>query len=102
MMNKRSVKINSKVPLDECIKIFLARGYYLHEKAADALILFKPGSAFTISIKRIPLELKIEIVNNDTMVSLKYGTLVLFDTGDLSKELSRLVRIIKSEVRATA
>jgi len=33
---------------------------------------------------------------------LKYGTLVLFDTGDLLKELSRLVRIIKSEGRATA
>ncbi len=96
-MRERSVNINGRISLDECIKVFLARDYYLHERTADALVLSRSGSAFAVSIKRLPLELKIAIVSDNTVVSLKYGTFVLFDTGDLSRELARIVGIIKSE-----
>jgi hypothetical protein len=96
-MRARSVNIIGKVSLDECIKVFLARDYYLHERTADALVLSRAGNRFAVSIKRIPLELKIANVGDNTVVSLKYGTFVLFDTGDLSRELARLVGIIKSE-----
>ncbi|MBF0196914.1 MAG: hypothetical protein HQL32_04360 [Planctomycetes bacterium] len=57
--------------------------------------MFKPGSSFTISMKRIPLELSIELRETSSNISLSYGTWVLFDTGDLKKELARIVHQIE-------
>jgi hypothetical protein len=53
--------------------------------------MFKPGTIFTLSLKRAPLELCIRLRGDQTEVLLSYGMWVLFDTGDLKKELSRVV-----------
>ena len=58
----------------------------------------KPGSVFTSSGEKVPKELSIFFKNNETEISLKYDALVLFDTGDLQKELDRISNLITTNM----
>ncbi len=94
-MKSKSQTISYALNLSLCSDFFLQRGYYLHELNNSEIWLFKPGTSFTVSLKRIPLTLSIRLGDAQTEVSLSYGTWVLFDTGDLKKELSRIISQIE-------
>ncbi|WP_136063011.1 hypothetical protein [Pontiella sulfatireligans] len=90
-MKPKSSILPFKLNLSLTAEFFLRRGFYIHEQNGNQLHLLKSGSALAITTKRIPLELSFKISEQGTEVSLSYGTFVLFDTGDLAKELKRII-----------
>ena len=92
----REELIPFKVCLNSCVDYFLRRGYHVVDETSDSLHMFKPGSIFATSIKNLPMELTLIVQNSETTLSLKYGTWVLFGTGGLRRELSKLANAIIS------
>ena len=88
----KPISLSLDYPLEPklCSDFFLKRNYYIHEVTEKELVMFKPGSVFAISLKRMPLELTFRFSEATTEISLSYGTWVLFDTGDLKKEIGRI------------
>jgi hypothetical protein len=93
-MKTISTSIALRLNLVSVSEFFAKRGYVIHEQNDSSLHLSKPGTTFTTSLKRIPLELSFLVSDNQTDVSLAYGALVLFDTGDLKKETDRITEQI--------
>ena len=89
-MKKQIRTLETEVTIDECIRFFMLRGYYIHEESDRSLTMHRPGTIFTASINRTPLIVDVENIDKRTHLSLRYGTWILFDTGDLSKEVDRL------------
>jgi hypothetical protein len=58
----------------------------------------KAGTEFTTAGEKFPKELSISFKNNETEIALKYDTFVLFDTGDLQKELDVISNRIKTNI----
>ncbi len=94
-MKKKYEKINYALCPEKCFQFFNRYGYYIYEENKEKLILRKPGTTSTMSFKNVPLELSFDFKTDSTEVFLQYGCWVLFDTGDLKKELKRIVRIIE-------
>lgn len=95
-MKNISQTVPFKVNLKSGADFFIRRGYYIHEEFDTELILFKPGSLFAATVKSISMQLELSVSDKETKITLQYGTWVLFDTGDLEKELSRLVAAINT------
>ena len=94
-MKKQSEIINSKLSCEKCVSFFNRYRYFIHEESAEQLVLKKQGTSFTTSMARIPLELSFKFDDSSTKVFLKYDCFILFDTGDLRKELDRIIKIIE-------
>ena len=90
-MKPTTASIPFKLNLNLASNFLIQRGFYIHEHNDTELHMFKPGTAFTVSLKRVPIEISLRISDNQTDISLSYGTYVLFETGDLSKELTRII-----------
>ena len=90
-MKPASSKIPFKLNLSLTSKFLIQRGFYIHEENNTELDMVKPGSVFTSSVKRSPLDIRFRLSENETEISLSYGAFVLFDTGDLTKELTRII-----------
>ena len=88
----KPISLSLDYPLEPnlCSEFFLKRGYYIQELTKNGLVMFKPGASFAGSLKRIPLELSFQFNEAATEITLSYGTWVLFDTGDLRKEIDRI------------
>lgn len=81
--------------LNLCSDFFFRRDYCVQESNETELLMFKPGTSFTSSIKRIALDLSIRLGDGQTEISLSYGTWVLFDTGDLKEEILKIASQIE-------
>lgn len=97
-MKPKSTTFNQLLNKEKCITFFIRYGYYIHTEDDKSVILRKAGTEFTTSGEKVPKELSIFFKNNETQVSLKYDTLVLFDTGDLQDELDLLSTRITSNL----
>jgi len=87
-MKSKTAVFNESLNKEKCINFFIRYGYFIHTEDDKTLVLKKAGTEFTTSGEKVPKELSILFKNNETEVSLKYDTLVLFDTGDLQEELN--------------
>jgi len=87
-MKSKTTTFNQSLNKEKCINFFIRYGYFIHTEDDKSLVLRKTGTEFTISGEKCPKELSIFFKNQETEVSLKYDTFVLFDTGDLQEELN--------------
>ncbi len=59
--------------------------------------LRKPGTWFTMSVDKIPLQLTLtEGAGSDIALTLRYDQFVAFDTGDLEAEADRLAGTLQA------
>ncbi len=87
-MKSKTTTFKQTLNKEKCINFFIRYGYFIHTEDDKILVLRKSGTEFTTSGEKFPKELSIVFKNNETEVSLKYDTFVLFDTGDLQEELN--------------
>jgi len=97
-MKSKTTTFDQLLDKEKCINFFVRYGYYIHNEDDHALVLRKSGTVFTLSGKNMPMELSILFQNNGTEISLKYDALVLFDTGDLQKELDRISSLMTNNM----
>ena len=97
-MKSKTTTFDQLLDKEKCINFFVRYGYYIHNEDDRALVLKKTGSMFTSSGEKIPKELSIFFKDNGTEISLKYDALVLFDTGDLQKELDRISNLLTTNM----
>ncbi len=97
-MKSKTTTFNQSLNKDKCINFFVRYGYYIHTEDDKTLVMRKSGTEFTTSGDKIPKELSILFKNNETEVSLKYDTFVLFDTGDLQEELDLISNRITTNI----
>ncbi|MCZ6898640.1 MAG: hypothetical protein O7F74_00230 [Bacteroidetes bacterium] len=93
-MKAKTTKFDQLLDKEKCIHFFGRYGYYIHTEDDRALVLKKTGTVFAFSGEKIPKEVSIFFKDNGTEFSLKYDAFVLFDTGDLQKELDRISDLI--------
>jgi hypothetical protein len=97
-MKSKNQMIQQPLNIESVSEYFLKRGYFIFEKAGNGLQLKRLGTAFSSNLDRLPLELSFDVQDCATSVSLKYDCWVLFDTGDLASELSRIVNSINRDI----
>ncbi len=97
-MKSKTTTFNQSLNKDKCINFFVRYGYYIHTEDDKTLVMRKAGTEFTTSGDKIPKELSILFKINETKVSLKYDTFVLFDTGDLQEELDLISNRITTNI----
>lgn len=97
-MKAKTITFDKIMDKEKCINFFVRYGYYIHAEDKNTLELKKGGTTFTISGEKVPKELSISFKDNRTDLSLNYDTLVLFDTGDLQKELDKISNIINTNM----
>ena len=97
-MKKKTTTFDQLLDKEKCINFFSRYGYYTHHEDESILVLKKAGTVFTFSGKKIPMELTISFGDSETEISLKYDAYVLFDTGDLQRELDKIVNLVKSNI----
>ena len=97
-MKSKTTKFNQSLNKEKCIQFFIRYGYFIHTEDDKTLVLRKAGTEFTTSGEKFPKELSILFKTNETDVSLKYDTFVLFDTGDLQEELNLISNRITANI----
>ena len=97
-MKKKTTTFDQLLDKEKCVNFFSRYGYYTHKEDERDLVLKKAGTVFTFSGKKIPMELSISFRDSETEFSLKYDAYVLFDTGDLQKELDRIASLMKTNM----
>ena len=97
-MKSKTTTFDQLLDKEKCINFFVRYGYYIHSEDERALVLKKTGSVFAFSGENIPKELSIFFKDKGTEFSLKYDALVLFDTGDLQKELDRISNLMTTNM----
>lgn len=99
-MKTQSKDIPHTLNLGNVTDFFTRRGYFIFDESESKINLFRQGTPFTTSLQRMPLKLSIEIQSEKSIFTLGYGCWVLFDTGDLNKELSRIVNSVSDNIEA--
>lgn len=99
-MKSKTTTFNQSLNKEKCINFFIRYGYFIHIEDGKTLILRKAGTEFTTSGEKSPKELSMLFKNNETVVSLKYDTFVLFDTGDLHEELNLISNRITTNINS--
>lgn len=99
------MKIQSKIiphtlNLSSVTDFFIRRGYFIFDENESKINLYRQGTSFTTSLQRMPLKLSVEIQSDKSRFTLGYGCWVLFDTGDLSIELTRIVNTVSDNIGA--
>lgn len=97
-MRRRTTTIDQSLDKEKCIDFLAQYGYYIHKEDMHNLTLKKSGKTFTLLGKKMPLELSFSYRDIETKCSLKYDAFVLFDTGDLRKELDRIVSLLTTNI----
>ena len=97
-MKPKTTTFNQSLNKEKCVNFFIRYGYFIHTEDDKSLVMRKAGTEFTVSGEKVPKELSIFFKNHETEVSLKYDTLVLFDTGDLQIELDKISNIITTNM----
>ena len=97
-MKSKNDTIQVPLSLVKIADYFFRRGYYISDEDKNKISLFRDGTSLTTSLKRMPLHLNFETTSSSTKITLGYGCWVFFDTGDLAKELSRIVESINDNI----
>ena len=97
-MKSKTTTFDQLLDKEKCINFFVRYGYYIHTEDERALVLKKTGTVFAFSGEKFPKELSIFFKDNRTELSLNYDALVLFDTGDLQKELDRISNLMRTNM----
>jgi len=97
-MKAKTTTFDQLLDKEKCVNFFVRYGYYIHTEDERALVLKKTGTVFAFSGDKIPKELSIFFKDNRTELSLKYDASVLFDTGDLQKELDRISNLMRTNM----
>jgi len=97
-MKPKTTTFDQLLDKEKFINFFVRYGYYIHTEDDRTLVLKKTGSVFASSGEKIPKELSILFKDKGTEVSLKYDALILFDTGDLQKELDKISNLITTNM----
>lgn len=97
-MKAKTKSFNQLLSKEKCITFFIRYGYFIHSEDETTLVMRKSGTEFTTDGEKFPKELTILFNDKKTEVSLKYDTFVLFDTGDLQKELDLISNRIEKNI----
>ena len=97
-MKSKTTTFKQAFDKEKCINFFIRYGYFIHTEDDKTLILRKSGTEFSTSGEKFPKELAILFKNDETEISLKYDTFVLFDTGDLQKELDLIAKRVTKNI----
>ena len=97
-MKAKTTTFDQLLDREKCINFFVRYGYYIHTEDERSLVLKKRGSVFAFAGEKLPKELSIFFKDSGTEFSLKYDALVLFDTGDLQKELERIAGLARDNM----
>jgi len=97
-MKSKTTTFKQALDKEKCINFFIRYGYFIHTEDDKTLVLRKSGTEFSTSGEKFPKELSILFKNNETEISLKYDTFVLFDTGDLQEELNLISKRITTNI----
>lgn len=85
------------VSLDTATRVMKAEGFEAQDANGDYARLRRPGTWFTMSLNKVPLQLTLaETADEAVEMQLGYGTFVLFDTGDLEDEADRIAEVVRA------
>lgn len=85
------------VSLDAAAERLQHEGFEERKANAEYAELQRPGTRFTTSVDRMPLNLTVSTPSEEGVeLRLRYGTFVLFDTGELEAEADRLAKRVGS------
>lgn len=86
------------ITLNEMKMYLRQERFVLKEEGEYYAVLQRKGTELTVEGKKLPLEVALIQEANHIKIHLRYNTFVLFDTGDLKKELDLIIkRIIKKK-----
>jgi len=98
MLGWKSVSETLKNTSIEDAKMFLRQERYIIKNEGEQFaVLLRKGTQFTIEGKKVSLEVALVQENTSVIITLRYDTFVLFDTGDLQDELTGLCQRIKEK-----
>jgi hypothetical protein len=97
-MKAKKTTFKESLNKEKCVTFFIRYGYFIHTEDDQSVVMRKAGTEFTTAGEKFPKELSISFKNNETEIALKYDTFVLFDTGDLQKELDVISNRIKTNI----
>ncbi len=97
MKSKKTI-IPAPLNKDKCILFFSRQKYYVSHENNQTLTMKKSGTQITMNGEEFPKEMTLKFGTSNTEVSLSYDGLVLFDTGDLQKELDLITNDIKANI----
>ncbi|PID56939.1 MAG: hypothetical protein CR986_09680 [Ignavibacteriae bacterium] len=97
-MKAKSTSFNKTLDKEKCINLFIRYDYYIHSEDDKTLVMRKAGTEFTTDGEKFPKKLSFLFKNEETEVSLKYDGFVLFDTGDLQKDLDLISKRIEDNL----
>jgi len=102
MLGWQTVSVTlDNIPLDKAKMVFRQERFVIKEEGEHYAILRRKGSDFNFEGRKVSLEAAIVEEGNNIRFQLRYDTFVLFDTGDLKKELNSIANKIVSFVNKT-
>jgi len=97
-MKAKTITFKELLDKEKCITFFIRYGYFIHTEDDKSVVMRKAGTEFTFEGEKFPKELIISFKKDKTEIALKYDTLVLFDSGDLQKELDLISNRITTNI----
>ncbi len=89
-------ELEVKIPLEDAKKLILEEGFEVHVENPTHMIFKRKGYQIAAGAEKIPLELAIATTGSGLFFQLRYGTFVLFDTGDLNSIAGRLAEKLEA------
>ncbi len=82
----------------EDVKMFLRQEkFVINEEGEHFAVLQRKGTQLTVNGSKFSLEAALTVEHDNIIIHLRYNTFVLFDTGDLKKELDVLISKLKAK-----
>ena len=82
-----------RVAASQAIEVLEGEGYVRREDGNDGVLLEKPGTRFSTSVKKLPMKAWVMERDGSLDLWLRYGTICV-NTGDLDPEADRLAEAI--------
>ncbi|WP_139828018.1 hypothetical protein [Marivirga sericea] len=97
-MKTKEISIKKTLSKERCIDFFLRYGFFIYSEEEKSLIMKKAGREFTTSGEKLPKKLSVLFQDGETVFKLQYDMFILFDTGDLKKELDAISTRLNSNL----
>jgi len=89
-MKSKTILLKQSQKKEEYINLLSKLGFNVIKDENQIVTFKKKGTNWTFKGEDMPLKLTIDFQDKNIQLTLKYNTLVLFDTGDLQKILDEI------------
>lgn len=87
--------IVNDVDMETALMVLRKERFIVKEHGEHHALLHRKGTEFTSQGKKVSMEAALIVDKDSLRLELRYNTFVLFDTGDLEKELAAIIALME-------